>query len=111
MAAASVRRLPSGPGWVFEPKFDGFRALAFCDGSGVVLQSRQQRPLTAAFPDLAAAGPDPLRGSARRRHAPAGSRREHTRFPVGDGRPDPLRWSRDRSRHLFKDRFMDKPRP
>ncbi len=40
MAAVTVRRLPTGPGWVFEPKFDGFRALAFCDPSGVVLQSR-----------------------------------------------------------------------
>ncbi len=55
MAAVSVRRLPVGPGWVFEPKFDGFRALAFCDRDGVVLQSRQQRLLTDAFPDLAAA--------------------------------------------------------
>jgi hypothetical protein len=51
MAAATVRRLP-GAGWVFEPKFDGFRALAFCHGDGVVLQSHQQRPLSDAFPDI-----------------------------------------------------------
>ena len=55
MAAETVRALPVGPGWVFEPKFDGFRALAFCDPGDVVLQSRQQRPLTGAFPDVAAA--------------------------------------------------------
>ena len=55
MAAATVRALPVGPGCVFEPKFDGFRALAFCAPGAVVLQSRQQRPLTAAFPDVAAA--------------------------------------------------------
>ncbi len=55
MAAAAVADLPPGPGWVFEPKFDGFRALAFCDRAGVVLQSRQQRRLDAAFPDVAAA--------------------------------------------------------
>jgi ATP-dependent DNA ligase len=42
------------PGWVFEPKFDGFRALGFCDPTRVMLQSRQQRPLTYAFPDVAA---------------------------------------------------------
>jgi ATP-dependent DNA ligase len=53
MAAARVTRLPVGPGWVYEPKFDGFRALAFCHRrNGVVLQSRQLRPLTDAFPDI-----------------------------------------------------------
>src|SRR6188472_2939368 len=55
MAAKAVDRLPTGPGWSFEPKYDGFRALAFRDGDGVALQSRQQRCLTAAFPDVAAA--------------------------------------------------------
>lgn len=55
MAATAVTELPVEPGWVFEPKFDGFRAVAFCGPSGVVLQSRQQRPLTAGFPDVAAA--------------------------------------------------------
>src|SRR4051794_33441890 len=55
MAATAVSQLPTGPGWVFEPKFDGFRAVAFCGPSGVVLQSRQQRPLTAGFPDVVAA--------------------------------------------------------
>src|SRR4051812_12660814 len=55
MAAATVRRLPVGPGGGFEPKFDGFRALAFCHRNGVVLQSRQQRPLTGAFPDITTA--------------------------------------------------------
>jgi ATP-dependent DNA ligase len=54
MAAAKVTRLPTGPGWVYEPKFDGFRALAFVERGGVVLQSRQQRSLTDAFPDITA---------------------------------------------------------
>jgi len=57
MAAKAVDRLPAGPGWSFEPKYDGFRALAFRDGDRVALQSRQQRSLTAAFPDVAAAVP------------------------------------------------------
>src|SRR4051794_18860697 len=53
MAATRVTRLPIGPGWSYEPKFDGFRALAFCHRrDGVVLQSRQLRPLTDAFPDI-----------------------------------------------------------
>ena len=55
MAAARVHDLPTGAGWVFEPKFDGFRALAFCDPTDIVLQSRQQRWLTGSFPDITAA--------------------------------------------------------
>jgi ATP-dependent DNA ligase len=55
MAAKTVTQLPAGPGWSFEPKYDGFRALAFRDEEGVNLQSRQLRPLTQAFPDVAAA--------------------------------------------------------
>jgi ATP-dependent DNA ligase len=55
MAAKTVGQLPIGAGWSYEPKFDGFRALAFRDRSGVQLQSRQLRDLTAGFPDVAAA--------------------------------------------------------
>ena len=55
MAAKTVTHLPVGPGWSFEPKYDGFRALAFRDDHGVHLQSRQLRDLTAGFPDIAAA--------------------------------------------------------
>jgi ATP-dependent DNA ligase len=55
MAAKTVTQLPVGPGWSFEPKYDGFRALAFAGPGGVVLQSRQLRDLTPAFPDVAAA--------------------------------------------------------
>jgi ATP-dependent DNA ligase len=55
MAAKTVTHLPSGPGWSYEPKFDGFRAMAFRDHHGVHLQSRQLRDLTPGFPDVAAA--------------------------------------------------------
>jgi ATP-dependent DNA ligase len=55
MIARTVSDLPTGSGWSFEPKFDGFRALAFHAGSAVVLQSRHQRMLTAHFPDITAA--------------------------------------------------------
>jgi ATP-dependent DNA ligase len=54
MAAKTVDHLPTEPGWSFEPKFDGFRALAFQCPKGVMLQSRQLRSLTAAFPAVAA---------------------------------------------------------
>ena len=60
MTAKAVTSLPTGPGWAFEPKYDGFRALVFCTRTAVgtaevVVQSRQQRTLTAHFPDIAAA--------------------------------------------------------
>src|SRR3954452_4810193 len=43
---------PTGEGWVYEPKWDGFRALAFVDGDDVYLQSRNGRPLSRYFPEL-----------------------------------------------------------
>src|SRR3954463_9581428 len=46
-------KLPEGEGWAYEPKWDGFRALAFVDGAEVYLQSRNGRPLTRYFPELA----------------------------------------------------------
>jgi ATP-dependent DNA ligase len=55
MAAKAVTELPRGDGWVFEPKYDGFRALAFAGSNGVRLQSRQLRDLTPGFPDVATA--------------------------------------------------------
>jgi len=44
--------LPSGEQWVYEPKYDGFRAIAFIDGEDVYLQSRGSRPLRRYFPEL-----------------------------------------------------------
>jgi ATP-dependent DNA ligase len=46
-------KLPEGDGWAYEPKWDGFRAVAFVDGGEVHLQSRNGRPLTRYFPELA----------------------------------------------------------
>jgi ATP-dependent DNA ligase len=51
--ARSRARLPEGDGWVYEPKWDGFRAVAFVDGGDVFLQSRNGRPLRRYFPELA----------------------------------------------------------
>ena len=50
--ARSRANLPSGDGWAYEPKWDGFRSIAFVDGDGVELQSRNGRDLTRYFPEL-----------------------------------------------------------
>jgi ATP-dependent DNA ligase len=51
--AISRSALPPGPGWAYEPKLDGFRAIAFVDGDSVYLQSRGKRPLSRYFPEVA----------------------------------------------------------
>lgn len=50
--ARSRATLPEGDGWAYEPKWDGFRAIAFVDGDSVELQSRNGRPLTRYFPEV-----------------------------------------------------------
>jgi ATP-dependent DNA ligase len=50
--ARSRGELPRGDGWSYEPKWDGFRALAFVDGSDCYLQSRNGKPLGRYFPEL-----------------------------------------------------------
>jgi ATP-dependent DNA ligase len=50
--ARSRSTLPEGDGWAYEPKWDGFRAVAFVDGDTVELQSRNGRSLTRYFPEL-----------------------------------------------------------
>jgi ATP-dependent DNA ligase len=59
MLAKLATELPEGDGWLFEPKWDGFRAIVFRDGDRVYLQSRDLKPLDRYFPELAA----PLRAS------------------------------------------------
>jgi ATP-dependent DNA ligase len=55
MEAMSATSLPTGPEWQYEPKWDGFRCLAFRDRTKVDLQSEAGKPLTRYFPELAAA--------------------------------------------------------
>src|SRR5689334_19674 len=50
--ARPAKKLPVGDGWVYEPKWDGFRAIAFVDGTDVYLQSRSGKPLRRYFPEL-----------------------------------------------------------
>jgi ATP-dependent DNA ligase len=52
MEALSVDEIPSGPEWQYEPKWDGFRCLAFRDGKDVQLQSKSGQPLARYFPEL-----------------------------------------------------------
>src|SRR5829696_299490 len=50
--ARPAKKLPTGDGWAYEPKWDGFRAIAFVDGADVYLQSRSGKPLRRYFPEL-----------------------------------------------------------
>lgn len=50
--ARSSKALPEGEDWAYEPKWDGFRAVAFVDGDAVELQSRNGKSLTRYFPDV-----------------------------------------------------------
>ena len=50
--ALSRAALPEGEEWSYEPKWDGFRAIAFVDGDESFLQSRNGKPLGRYFPEL-----------------------------------------------------------
>jgi ATP-dependent DNA ligase len=52
MLAKAAEALPEGDGWLYEPKWDGFRCIVFREGDDVVLASRNERPFTRYFPDL-----------------------------------------------------------
>src|SRR4051812_26334441 len=55
MEAASVETIPEGAEWQYEPKWDGFRCVAFRDGDQVELRSKAGQPLARYFPDIVAA--------------------------------------------------------
>ena len=52
MLAKRVSELPTSGEWIFEPKWDGFRALVFRDHDEVLIQSRDEKPLNRYFPEL-----------------------------------------------------------
>jgi ATP-dependent DNA ligase len=63
MLAKPTPAIPDGAGWIYEPKWDGFRALVFRDGGELLIQSRDLKPLNRYFPELEApllelGGPD-----------------------------------------------------
>jgi len=59
MLAKRVGELPADGDWIFEPKWDGFRALVFRDGDEILIQSRDEKPLDRYFPELL----EPLRSA------------------------------------------------
>ncbi len=59
MLAKLARSIPEGDGWLFEPKWDGFRCIVFRDGDRLELISRKLRPLGRYFPELT----EPLRAA------------------------------------------------
>jgi len=63
MLAKRVDQLPSEATWIFEPKWDGFRALVFRDGDDILIHSREQKPLNRYFPELL----DPIRSQLPKR--------------------------------------------
>ena len=63
MLAKRVSELPPGEGWIFEPKWDGFRTLIFRDGDEIFIQSRDEKPLNRYFPELI----DPLKAQLPKR--------------------------------------------
>ena len=52
MLAKRVDDLPAEGKWIFEPKWDGFRALVFRDGDELEIQSRDEKPLNRYFPEI-----------------------------------------------------------
>src|SRR5207253_3680608 len=52
MLSKRVEELPAGDTWIFEPKWDGFRALVFRDWDEIEIQSRDEKPLNRYFPEL-----------------------------------------------------------
>jgi ATP-dependent DNA ligase len=55
MEMRAAQSLPEGAGWLFEPKWDGFRCLAHRDGRDVALTSKAGQPLARYFPEIVAA--------------------------------------------------------
>lgn len=54
MEAKLVEEIPKAPGWRFEPKWDGFRCLAYRSGDEVLLKAKSGKPLNRFFPDMVA---------------------------------------------------------
>src|SRR5262245_61508303 len=52
MLAKAADGLPPGDGWLFEPKWDGFRTIVWKDGAELLIQSRDEKPMNRYFPEL-----------------------------------------------------------
>jgi hypothetical protein len=98
MLAKLAEAIPDGDGYLYEPKWDGFRAIVFRAGAELFIQSRDLRPLDRYFPELHEARRDRHRHVRRSRlrcvavaAAPGGEPRRHA------GEADALRLRRLRS--------------
>ena len=90
---------PTGDGWSYEPKWDGFRCVVFRDHDEIELGSRNGRPLNRYFPEIL----DPLRAALPERGARRGARHRHPRrsrlrpaLPADPSRRQPSREARRR---------------
>ena len=91
MEAEPVEELPLGKEWLYEPKYDGFRCLAFRDGDKFELQSKKQKSLNRFFPEVAAglARLKAERFVARRRAGDSGPIvRDAAAAPASGSKPD-----------------------
>ncbi|MBX9573341.1 MAG: ATP-dependent DNA ligase [Candidatus Obscuribacterales bacterium] len=52
METQPVKEIPVGDNWLYEPKWDGFRCIAFCDGDDIDLRSKKGQPLSRYFPEV-----------------------------------------------------------
>lgn len=64
MLAKLTPSIPGGDGWLYEPKWDGFRCIAYIEPGSVYLQSRDSKPLARYFPEVEAALARAVTGSA-----------------------------------------------
>ena len=82
MLSKAAAEIPTGEGWHYEPKWDGFRCIVFRDGDQIELASRNERPFTRYFPELlgTAAGIAAAAVRRRRRDRRAGRRRSRARL-------------------------------
>src|SRR5881227_2115726 len=87
MLSSAAEALPAGDGWLFEPKWDGFRTLVFRDGDEILLQSRDEKPMNRYFPELltplASTISSPSRKTSVRNPSHFGSKSQ----PSSDGNP------------------------
>ena len=90
MEARSVDELPADANWHYEPKWDGFRCLAFRDGDEIFLQSKAGQPLARYFPDVVAA----LQGLDAKRFVLDGGRDSFDPQSLGQARLHNLLWVR-----------------
>ena len=80
MLSKRVEELPAEGKWIFEPKWDGFRALVFRDGDELEIQSRDEKPLNRYFPEIVEALAVSITAARRARWGDRDCARQRARF-------------------------------